>query len=190
MQNEIIIAGLGGQGVLVGGILIAQSAMEQGLHTTWFPSYGAEMRGGAANSAVIVSSEEIGSPLVLKPNSLILLNETSLVKFMPKIADNAVIIANSSLVPQDRKYSPNFYFVPLTEIADKEIKNVKTANMVGVGSLIKALEKRSCGIKEKNSEKSITLESALEACEKVFASKQKLIEVNKKAVRAGYDFIN
>jgi 2-oxoglutarate ferredoxin oxidoreductase subunit gamma len=191
MYNQIIIAGFGGQGVLLSGILIAQAAMELGLNTTWFPSYGAEMRGGTANSTVVISDDEIGSPLVFKPNALIALNELSLDKFIYKMSDEAVIVANSSIIPQRKKCKVSPYFIPASYIADKEINNLKTANMVALGALIKVLE---TGINDVNgkqqnySEKSLTLDSVLSACEEVFALKPQLIEVNKKALKAGYNF--
>lgn len=207
MQNEIIVAGFGGQGVLLAGTLIAQAAIEEGLHTTWFPSYGAEMRGGTANSTVVVSHDEIGSPLAFNPNALIALNEPSLNKFMPRMIEGSVIIANSSIIPETNEYKIKPIFVPVTDIADKEIKNVRSANLVAVGALIKALElyankncdedtqKRRQSIDEEgdlcdlSDTKVLTLKSALTACEKAFASKPELIEVNKKAIQAGYDFI-
>jgi 2-oxoglutarate ferredoxin oxidoreductase subunit gamma len=191
VQNKIIIAGFGGQGVLIAGILIAQTAIEEDLHTTWFPSYGAEMRGGTANSTVIISSDEVGSPVVSIPDTLIALNELSLNKFIPKMTDETLIIANLNVL-QNKKYSPKFHSIPITDIADKTIKNLKTTNMVAVGLLIKLLEKNTTDPKDtkKNDEKVLHLESALHACEKVFESKQQLIEINKKAIQAGYNFIN
>ena len=202
MKNEIIIAGFGGQGVLLAGTLFAQAAIEQGMHTTWFPSYGAEMRGGTANSTVIVSNDEIGSPLAFHPNALIALNEPSLNKFMPRMIDGSVIVVNSSIVPQNKEYRIKPVFVPVTDIADKEIKNVRTANMVAAGALIKALELSSntthkrrqntneegavCDLEDTSS---LTLKSALSACEKVFSSKPELVDINKKAIQAGYDFV-
>jgi 2-oxoglutarate ferredoxin oxidoreductase subunit gamma len=189
MQNEIIIAGFGGQGVLLAGTLIAQAAIEQGLYTTWFPSYGAEMRGGTANSTIVVSSDEIGSPLAFNPDALIALNEPSLNKFISRATDNAVVIANSSIIPQNTKYKVKPYFVPVTDIADKEIKNLKTANTVAVGTLIRVFEMCRSNIQQNTAEKGLTLKSVLSACEKVFASKPQFIEVNKKAIQAGYGFI-
>jgi len=186
MKTEIIIAGFGGQGVLLAGTLIAQAAIEQGLYTTWFPSYGAEMRGGTANSTVIISNEEIGSPLASNPNALIALNEPSLNKFMPRMAEKAVIIANSSIIAQDKEFAVKPYFVPVTDIANKEINNVKTANLVAVGALIKALE---INCKNAQNNEVLTLESALKACEKAFQSKPELVEINKRAITAGYDYI-
>ncbi|MCL2485231.1 MAG: 2-oxoacid:acceptor oxidoreductase family protein [Endomicrobia bacterium] len=193
MYNEIIIAGFGGQGVLLAGTLVAQAAIEQDLHTTWFPSYGAEMRGGTANSTVVVSTDEIGSPLAFNPNALIALNEPSLNKFMPRMTEKSVIIANSSIIAQGTEYKIKPYFVPVTEIADKEIKNVKTANLVAVGALIKALE-INCPADNKSDiceleKRVLTLKSALTACEKAFSSKPELVEINKKAIQAGYDYI-
>ncbi|GHT39334.1 2-oxoacid:ferredoxin oxidoreductase subunit gamma [Endomicrobiia bacterium] len=190
MQIEVVIAGFGGQGVLLAGTLMAQAAIEQGLYTTWFPSYGAEMRGGTANSTVIVSSDEIGSPFASNPNVLVALNEPSLDKFMPVMIDEAVIIANSSVISQDRRYKIKPYFVPAADIASKEIKNIRTANMVSIGALIKALEIRHINAeRQTNNKKNLTLKNALSACEKAFALKSQLIEVNKKAIRAGYNFI-
>ncbi|OEG70234.1 hypothetical protein ATZ36_05455 [Candidatus Endomicrobiellum trichonymphae] len=189
MQNEIVIAGFGGQGVLLAGTLIAQAAIEQGLHTTWFPSYGAEMRGGTANSTVVVSSDEIGSPLASNPDALIALNEPSLNKFISRVIDNTIVIANSSIIPQNTEYKVKPYFVPVTDIADKEIKNLRTANTVAVGTLIRVLEIRHFNIQQNTDEKGLTLKSVLSACEKVFASKPQFIEINKKAIQAGYDFI-
>ncbi|MCL1901765.1 MAG: 2-oxoacid:acceptor oxidoreductase family protein, partial [Firmicutes bacterium] len=195
-------------GVLLAGTLLAQAAIEQGLHTTWFPSYGAEMRGGTANSTVVVSVDEIGSPLAFNPNALIALNEPSLNKFMPRMIEGSIIIANSSIIPSDKEYKIQPVFVPVTDISDKEIKNVKTANLVAVGALIKALELYASGNCGEDSHKRrqsaeetegdlcdledtkiLTLKSALAACEKAFSSKPELVEVNKKAIQAGYDFV-
>ncbi|MDR3048954.1 MAG: 2-oxoacid:acceptor oxidoreductase family protein [Elusimicrobiota bacterium] len=176
MQNEIVIAGFGGQGVILAGALIAQGALEQGMFTTCFPSYGAEMRGGTANTTVIVSEEEIGSPVSARPNILISLNEPSFERFMPKIADNSIVIANSSMIPETSKYPIKPYFIAATDIADKEIGNVKSANFVAVGALIKILNV-------------ISLENIFKACEKAFQKKPNLIDINKKALQAGFNFI-
>ena len=73
MQEEIIIAGFGGQGVLFAGQLLAYAAMTEGLHVTWIPSYGPEMRGGRARCTVVIADEEIGSPLVRQPSAAVVL---------------------------------------------------------------------------------------------------------------------
>lgn len=176
MQNEIIIAGFGGQGVLFGGILLAQAAVEEKKQTTWFPAYGAEMRGGTANSTVIISTEEIGSPIVLEPSALLAMNELSLVKFLPRVRPGAIIVINSSLVPgHTPRPGITAIQIPATQIADKELGDIRTANLVMVGAFLKA-----GGI--------LKLESAQKACEEVLSEKPKLIPLNKKALELGYHF--
>jgi hypothetical protein len=81
MQTEIIIAGFGGQGVLFAGQLLAYAAMDEGKEVTWIPSYGPEMRGGTANCTVVISDEEIGSPMVRNPQAVIAMNLPSLDKY-------------------------------------------------------------------------------------------------------------
>lgn len=176
MQTEIIIAGFGGQGVLFGGTLLAQAAVEENKQTTWFPSYGAEMRGGTANSTVIIADEEIGAPIVAEPSALLALNEQSLAKFLPRVKPGAVIVVNSSLVagPVDRP-GATVVAVPATEIADKQLGDVRTANLVMVGAYLKA-----SGI--------LKLESAQRACTHVLAEKPKLIPLNQKALELGFKY--
>lgn len=177
MQTEIIIAGFGGQGVLFGGMLLAQTAVEENKQTTWFPSYGAEMRGGTANSTVIISNDEIGAPIASTPNVLIAMNEQSLIKFLPKLDINPAIIINSSLVNNINEYnSYKPFFIPATELADKELNDVRTTNLIIIGKYI-----RQSGI--------LKLESALKACEKVLAEKPKLIPMNQNALTIGYNYI-
>ena len=74
MTAKVIMAGFGGQGVVLMGTLLSYSAMVQGKHTTFFPSYGAEMRGGTANCSVIVSDDEIPSPVVSEPDCIVAMN--------------------------------------------------------------------------------------------------------------------
>ncbi|MEL7592275.1 MAG: 2-oxoacid:acceptor oxidoreductase family protein, partial [Anaerolineaceae bacterium] len=85
MQTEIIIAGFGGQGVLFGGQLLTYAGMDEGKQVTWIPSYGPEMRGGTANCTVVISDEEIGSPMVSHPQAAIVMNLPSLDKYEPLV---------------------------------------------------------------------------------------------------------
>ena len=101
MQTEIIIAGFGGQGVLFGGQLLTYAAMDEGKEVTWIPSYGPEMRGGTANCTVVISDEEIGSPMVSNPQAAIVMNLPSLDKYEPLIKPGGVLVINESMV--DRK---------------------------------------------------------------------------------------
>ena len=95
MQTEIVIAGFGGQGVLFAGQVLAYAAMDDGKHVTWIPSYGPEMRGGTANCTVVVADEEIGSPIVRHPKAVIAMNQPSLEKYEPLVAENGTLLINS-----------------------------------------------------------------------------------------------
>ena len=105
MQQEVIIAGFGGQGVLFTGQLISYAAMDEGKEVTWIPSYGPEMRGGTANCTVVGSDEEIGSPLVKNPTAVMAFNLPSLEKFERLVKKDGLLVVNSSMVhrPVTRK---------------------------------------------------------------------------------------
>ncbi|MFO7727649.1 MAG: 2-oxoacid:acceptor oxidoreductase family protein [Desulfonatronovibrio sp.] len=139
VYNDAIIAGFGGQGVMLIGNLLAYAAMESGLNVTYIPVYGPEMRGGTANCTVVISDEDIGSPIIRNPLSLIAMNRPSLDKFQPTVQDQGVVIINSSLVDMelaDRDRLKTFA-VPANEIADK-IGNTRMANMVALGAYTQA----------------------------------------------------
>src|SRR3989339_2052550 len=97
MKKEIIISGYGGQGVMLAGTLICYAGMKENKFVTFFPSYGAEMRGGTANCQVIVSDEPIGAPIVYFPDILISFNKSSYDKFSPRIGEEGLVFVNSSL---------------------------------------------------------------------------------------------
>ncbi|MCX7680472.1 MAG: 2-oxoacid:acceptor oxidoreductase family protein [Anaerolineae bacterium] len=138
MQEEIIISGFGGQGALFAGQLLAYAAMDQGYHVTWIPSYGPEMRGGKARCTVVISDEEIGSPLVRRPSSAIVLNIPSMEAFEPAVKPGGVLVVNSSLVPQKSERDDiRVFYLPATDIAT-ELGNVRLANVVCLGALVRA----------------------------------------------------
>ena len=101
MTNDVLMAGFGGQGMLLAGKILAHAAMDMDLAVSWLPSYGPEMRGGTANVIVRISSEPIASPLVTKPGNLVVMNLPSLEKFAPTIEPGGVIIVNSALIEKD-----------------------------------------------------------------------------------------
>jgi len=136
MQTEIIIAGFGGQGVLFGGQLLTYAAMDEGKEVTWIPSYGPEMRGGTANCTVVISDEEIGSPMVSNPQAAIVMNLPSLDKYEPLIKPGGVLVINESMV--DRKplrKDINVVMVKANDIAEK-LGDRRLSNMVMLGALI------------------------------------------------------
>jgi len=177
MLDEIIIAGFGGQGVLLMGRLIAYTGMLEGRHVAWIPSYGPEMRGGTANCTVIVSSEEIASPVITNPMTLIAMNKQSLDKFELQVEKGGTIIMNESLISQDVKRDDVKVFkVPANEIANK-LGNLRVANMVALGTYVA-------------SSKSIRMETIFQALEKSLGKKaEKIFESNKEALNRGAEII-
>lgn len=136
MQTELIIAGFGGQGVLFAGQLLAYAAMDQGLEVTWIPSYGPEMRGGTANCTVIISDQEIGSPLVHSPQALIAMNRPSLDKYEHTIQRNGLLVANASLIDRPvRRTDIRCIMIPANDLAEK-IGDRRLTNMVLIGCLL------------------------------------------------------
>lgn len=173
MVEKIVVAGFGGQGVLSLGQFIAYSAINEGKEVTWLPAYGPEMRGGTANCSVVVSDQQVASPIISCPDTLIAMNKPSLYKFEDKVKSGGVIIINSSLIPDkvERK-DVKVLYVDAGALA-LEAGNARTANIVVLGAYIKAT-----GV--------ITKESAIAAIEKKFAAKPKVIPANIKAFELGY----
>jgi len=137
LYEELIIAGFGGQGIILAGKLIAQTAMEAGKQTTYMPSYGAEVRGGTANCMVVVADDPIACPIVTRPNSIIVMNKASLHKFAPRLQPDGLLIMNSSLIEEQPEVpaTVDVVAVDATNIA-AEMGNVKAANMVVLGAYL------------------------------------------------------
>jgi 2-oxoglutarate ferredoxin oxidoreductase subunit gamma len=135
--EEVIIAGFGGQGIILAGRLLAQTAMEAGKEVTYMPSYGAEVRGGTANCMVVMADEPIACPLVSNPDSLIVMNKASLNKFAPRLKDGGLLIMNSSLIDEEPELTDatEVLAVPANELAVK-LGSVKSANMVALGAYL------------------------------------------------------
>jgi 2-oxoglutarate ferredoxin oxidoreductase subunit gamma len=175
MERSVVIAGFGGQGVILAGKILAQAGMNHGLEVTWLPSYGPEMRGGTANCTVILSDKPIGSPIVDEPSAVIALNLPSLDKFEPVVAVKGVLVVNQSLISRKVKRADvSSHAVPINDIAAK-VGNPRTVNMVALGAYVKA-----------------TGAVPLDAVKKAMADamreggKEKLVEINEKALDAGF----
>ena len=139
MQQEIIVSGFGGQGTLFAGQLLAYAAMDNGYHVTWIPSYGPEMRGGKARCTVVISDEEIGSPLVRRPSAAIVLNIPSMEAFEPAVKPGGVLVVNSSLVPQKSKRDDiRIIYAPASDMAT-ELGNVRMANVICLAALVEII---------------------------------------------------
>jgi 2-oxoglutarate ferredoxin oxidoreductase subunit gamma len=140
MQKEVIVAGFGGQGVLFAGQLLAYSAMDEGREVTWIPSYGPEMRGGTANCTVVISEEEIGSPLVKNPTAVIAMNLPSLDKYEDLVAEGGVLVVNSSMINREVKREDiTVVSIPGNDIA-LEMGSERSLNMIMLGALLANLD--------------------------------------------------
>ncbi len=173
MYQDVMIAGFGGQGVLLAGKLLAYAGMLEGKHVTWFPSYGAEIRGGTANCTVIISNEEIGSPVVQNPSAMLIFNDASFKKFEKRIKPGGRLFLNTSLVhePPSRADITRIE-VRANDIAG-ELGDIRIANMVMLGTFL-----RMSGI--------VALESVLAALKQVLSPRRhSLIPLNENALKRG-----
>ncbi|HAF61053.1 MAG TPA: 2-oxoacid:ferredoxin oxidoreductase subunit gamma [Anaerolineaceae bacterium] len=176
MQNETVIAGFGGQGVLFVGKVLAHAALEVGMEVTWFPSYGPEMRGGTANCTVIFSNEEIGSPQVLNPTSAIVMNQPSLDKYEDMVVKDGYLIVNTSMTNREVKRKDiHAVCLPATEIAE-EIGDKRLTNIVMLAALIKASDFFG------QAEMETALKKSLEG------KKNDLVAANMIALQKGFEF--
>ena len=175
MEKQFLIAGFGGQGVLLIGQLIAKAAMRQGYEVSWMPSYGPEMRGGEANCAVVVSDEPIGSPLVSEPPVLVAMNKPSLMKFMPMMPAGGTLLYNASLI-EGVELRTDVTVIPVAcnEVAE-QLGNGRVSNMVMLGAYCQAAGH-------------IALESIEDAmCHKLGAKKAHLMPINRQALDKGVE---
>ena len=174
--TQILIAGFGGQGILFAGKFLAYKGLIEDLQVSWLPSYGPEMRGGTANCNVILSDTPVGSPIITTPDVLIAMNLPSLQKYVDTVAPGGQIYVDSSLIDMKiERTDVQVFYVPATQIA-KESGFATLANMVLIGKFFKECDAVSYeGCKD-------TLEAFIPA------KKANLIDVNCRALQAGYDY--
>jgi 2-oxoglutarate ferredoxin oxidoreductase subunit gamma len=177
MLTRVIFSGFGGQGVLSMGITLANAAMLEGRHVTYLPSYGAEVRGGTANCTVVVSDEEIASPVASDPDFVVAMNQPSFAKFQSILQSGGLLLVNSSLVNTTSYRSDiEILAVPTSELAEK-LGAIKVANMVMLGALIKASDIVAFDVMLAN------LAAILGE------GKTKLIKLNREALQVGYNYV-
>ncbi|AWI05216.1 2-oxoacid:acceptor oxidoreductase family protein [Clostridium drakei] len=173
-SQQIIFAGFGGQGILSMGKFLAYAGMDANLNVSWLPSYGPEMRGGTANCSVILTDEAIGSPIVTKADTIVVMNRPSLEKFEDIVEPNGVIIMDSDLVDiAPKRKDVKVISIPAQTIAE-EIGSKKIANMILLGALVK-----ETGI--------VSIEALLDSLKA--HGKEKFFESNKNAIQKGIDFV-
>ncbi|HBE87653.1 MAG TPA: 2-oxoacid:ferredoxin oxidoreductase subunit gamma [Elusimicrobia bacterium] len=176
MYQGIRISGFGGQGVISAGVLLAYTGMSEGKEVSFFPAYGAEMRGGTANCSVVVSSEEVAAPIVSAPDTAIVLNEPSLAKFEPLVKPGGLLIVNTSLInSKPTRKDIRILNVPCNEIAS-QLGNGKVMNMVALGAFAAATG-------------AVSIEAIAKALPKVYKKlKPEVIELNVQALKKGAGF--
>ncbi|AKL97223.1 2-oxoglutarate ferredoxin oxidoreductase subunit gamma [Clostridium aceticum] len=176
MMDKIILAGFGGQGVMFLGKVLAYAGMGSNLEICWIPSYGPEMRGGTANCSVILSDEEINSPVIDYADCAILLNKPAYDKFASRIKPGGVLVVNTSLAKLDHvRGDIKIIEIPATDVAN-QIGNANIANMVCLGALLPNL-------------KLIDVEKVAKAMEQLTKQKSELLKINLDAVNEGIAYV-
>ena len=176
MTNQILIAGFGGQGVLFAGKFLAYKGLLEEKQISWLPSYGPEMRGGTANCSVIISDEPVGSPIVSHPDALIAMNLPSLDKYESAVVAGGKVFIDSTLIGRKAiREDIDAYYIPATKMAaDAGIPTL--ANMIILGKMIKETG-------------AVSFEDLMSAMKKVVSAKRaELMDINIKALEAGYNY--
>ena len=173
MTEQVILAGFGGQGVLLAGQVLAHAGFLEDKNVSWLPSYGPEMRGGTANCSVIVSDEDVGSPVIVEADTVIVMNRPSLEKYEKYLKKGGLLIVNSTLIDKKAERDDiNVIYVPANELAE-QAGNTKAANMVTLGAFVQKTNV-------------VKKDSVLKALESIMGKKKaKLIPVNEKAMDMG-----
>jgi 2-oxoglutarate ferredoxin oxidoreductase subunit gamma len=172
MTERIIIAGSGGQGIMLLGKVLAEAAMQEDKFVTWLPAYGAEVRGGTAHCMVMVCDKEIGSPYIDKADTLVIMNQPSLEKFKRRLINKGLLLVNSSLAGSVALKGARIFMHPFTEMA-LNLGNIKVANVIALGCLIAK-------------SKIVNLKSVLAAISAMAPKDKKgLIEINHQALMEG-----
>lgn len=173
-NQEIIFAGFGGQGILSMGKFLAYAGMDEKLNVSWLPSYGPEMRGGTANCSVILTNENIGSPIVTDATAVVVMNRPSLDKFENVVVPNGLLIIDSDLVTRDvNRDDITVIRIPAQTIAE-QLGSKKISNMILLGALI---EKTNI----------VPMEALLKALKE--HGKAQFYDLNKAALEKGADFV-
>jgi 2-oxoglutarate ferredoxin oxidoreductase subunit gamma len=176
MQIKTIFSGFGGQGVLMMGYAFAVAAMMEDKHVTYLPSYGAEVRGGTANCTVAVSTDEIASPIASSPEFIVVMNKPSLSAFQNKLQTGGLLFINSTMI-DEMPTRGDIEVVPVDagRIAE-QIGEMKATNMVMLGAFVK-----KTGLVE--------IDDVIEGLGEIFDGKAKVIEMNSRALKLGYEIL-
>jgi len=172
-HHEVILSGTGGQGLMFIGKVLANMAMDDYEHVTFFPSYGAEVRGGTSNCQGILSPTPIASPVTEHPTAMVLMNQPSVDRFLPQLPADGVALVNASLAEAD---GPNVLSIPASDIA-LELGDVRAANVVIFAAFLSQAPM-------------IDRDKALAGIRAVSKSKgDRAVEINTRAFERGYAYL-
>ena len=176
MLIKTIFSGFGGQGVLSRGFTFANAAMFEGKYVTYLPSYGVEVRGGTANCTVVVSDEEIASPVASEPEFVVAMNQPSFARFQSILPSGGLICVNSSIVNTTSvRGDIEVLTVPTSELAEK-MGTIKVANMIMLGAFLRASN-------------IVSFDFMLKHLQEILGEgKAKMIKLNREALETGYTF--
>jgi len=177
MLIKTIFSGFGGQGVIMMGYLLATGGMYEGKNVTCLPSYGAEVRGGTANCTVVLSSEEIASPVASEPEFAVLMNNPSLLRFQNQVQSGGSIFLNSSMIEsRPIRGDLEIFEIPVNDLV-KQLKANKVTNMIMLGAFIKKSAL-------------VSLETMNHVLKDTFGSRNPaILKLNKSALVLGYDYL-
>lgn len=175
-ESSVIIAGFGGQGILLAGEVLANALMKDGKNVTWYPCYGAEMRGGTVNCEIVTGDEEVSAVNKRETDFLIALNQLSFDRFLSKVVKGGWVIANSSLIKEEKPRADiNYVFAPINAMAI-ELGEIKISNIISLGVLAKVSELT-------------TVESLHKALDTVLPERRKnLLPLNLQALETGFNY--
>jgi 2-oxoglutarate ferredoxin oxidoreductase subunit gamma len=178
MYFDSIIAGFGGQGVLLMGTVLAYAGMKAGKQVTYMPVYGVEMRGGTANCTVVISDRPVGSPIIHEPVTAVVMNRPSAEKFAPMVKKKGQVFVNASLIKEGQftTRAKKVHYVPTLELA-RDLGNARLANMVMLGAVVSG-----SGV--------LSIEQVIKALPDALDPRyHKMIPANSEALKAGAEFI-
>lgn len=177
MVIKTIFSGFGGQGVIMMGYLLAIAGMHEGKNVTCLPSYGAEVRGGTANCTVVISTEEIASPVASEPEYGVLMNNPSLFRFQNQIQSGGTIFLNSSMIEsRPIRGDLEIYEIPANDLA-KQLPSNKVSNIIMLGAFIKKTG-------------TVSFDTMIHALRETFGQRNPAVfKSNKTALLLGYNYL-
>ncbi len=176
MLIKTVFSGFGGQGIILMGYLLATGGMYEGKNVTCLPSYGAEVRGGTANCTVVISNEEIASPVASEPDYAVVMNTPSMLRFQNQVQTGGIIFINSSLIEiRPIRGDLEIVEVPLNELS-KQLGGNKATNMIMLGAFV-----RKTGL--------VSFETMVNVIKDIFGNRPGVFKLNRSALSIGYEYL-